>query len=842
MSAVLVAGVHGLAGAQVPADILHVTHEPHARPGAPTVVSAISNRVPFDLAALLPYDPGRGPIPAPCVIEPLGCLGLFSGGLVGATSVRGRLDLAFNMPRLSTPPVPFLMLGVDSRTRKWAASRLQTFIFKVPFAYRVIDPNQPRDPHCKALGDIDGDGLLDALAASSSGEDGLYWYDYAQGWAKHRIATGNFTTDMQAADLDGDGDVDVVIPSSTFGELRWYENPRPSGNPRGPWTAHVLGGAGSTHDVEVGDLEGDGDLDIVTRAAGGLITTVWVQRSPGNWTGVVAHTRGGEGTALGDMDRDGDLDIVHNGFWVETPSDPATGSYIQHDFASGWPALVGVHAADMDCDGRLDVVIAPSETASGRLSWYRAPANPRAGGWQETVIDGDVSFLHTFKAADMDNDGDLDVVTAEMHQARDRYVGIYYCHDNGARWHQEVLSATGSHNLRVGDIGGDGDLDVFGANWNNGAAHGAPIEYWENQLNGYKRPKLPLNRWARRVVDPNKPWVGMFVEMIDLDRDRRREIITAGHYYRYSGSPGGGWTRRAFGGALFNVIAVADFDRDLDFDVLGTNGKPSGNQFTWAENDGFGNFTLHRNVPDGAGDFLQGVAVATLTPASRCQIGLSWHIGGVGTQLLEVPDQPASQPWRWSRISTLSQDEALSSGDLDGDGRLDLLQGTRWLRNTGGGWQQQTLNPTGGKPDRNRLADINGDGRMDAVIGYEAGSALERVAWYEAPASPGGTWTEHVIARIISPMSLDVGDIDHDGDIDVVAGEHNLAQPAQARVIIFENVDRRGGKWRQHVVHVGDEHHDGTRLADVDSDGDLDIASIGYNNPAIVLYENLALP
>ena len=45
------------------------------------------------------------------------------------------------------------------------------------FQHVVIDATNPRDPHCKALGDIDGDGLLDALAASSSG-GGLFWYEY----------------------------------------------------------------------------------------------------------------------------------------------------------------------------------------------------------------------------------------------------------------------------------------------------------------------------------------------------------------------------------------------------------------------------------------------------------------------------------------------------------------------------------------------------------------------------------------------------------------------------------------------------------------------------------------
>ena len=106
----------------------------------------------------------------------------------------------------------------------------------------TIDSSNPSDPHCKTLGDIDGDGFLDALVASSSGA-GLYWYEYPA-WTKHPIrASGMWTTDMQVGDIDGDGDLDVVIPNSSG--LQWYENPRPAGDPRtATWTEHLIGSAG----------------------------------------------------------------------------------------------------------------------------------------------------------------------------------------------------------------------------------------------------------------------------------------------------------------------------------------------------------------------------------------------------------------------------------------------------------------------------------------------------------------------------------------------------------------------------------------------------------------------
>ncbi|MEO8167723.1 MAG: VCBS repeat-containing protein, partial [bacterium] len=115
----------------------------------------------------------------------------------------------------------------------------------IPFSQSVIDQSNPRNPNCKAVGDIDGDGFLDALTASNVYTEGLFWYKYPA-WTKYRIATGSFTTDMQTADIDGDGDLDVIIPKNGSA-VTWYENPRPGGNPGvDQWNEHLIGFAANT--------------------------------------------------------------------------------------------------------------------------------------------------------------------------------------------------------------------------------------------------------------------------------------------------------------------------------------------------------------------------------------------------------------------------------------------------------------------------------------------------------------------------------------------------------------------------------------------------------------------
>jgi hypothetical protein len=345
------------------------------------------------------------------------------------------------------------------------------------------------------------------------------------------------------------------------------------------------------------------------------------------------------------------------------------------------------------------------------------------------------------------------------------------------------------------------------------------------------------------VVDNARPWQAVFITGADIDGDGRRDIVTGAWWYRNAG-PGAAWERRTIGAPLNNMAAVLDVDGDGDQDVVGTEGKGSSSngRLVWAQNDGAGGFTVRTGIAAGAGDFLQGVAAAQLEQGRGVELALSWHADGKGVQALEIPADPAAASWPLRQLAPNSQDEALSAGDIDRDGDTDLLQGTRWLRNDGGSWTQLTLSSAGGAPDRSRLADVNGDGRLDAVVGFEAVSAPGPLVWYEQGEDPAAPWAEHVIATVTGPMSLDVGDLDGDGDLDVTVGEHNLRQPSAARLMIFENTDGGGTSWAPRVVSTGDEHHDGAQLVDIDGDGDLDIISIGWGHGRVLLYENQAPP
>jgi|GEM_PF-553146 len=722
-------------------------------------------------------------------------------------------------------------------------------VFGLDFAHVTVDNSGPdwsgsQGMHIKTIGDLNGDGRTDLIVAGSLLGEPIVWYE-SPTWAKHTVTDstlGGWSTDAEVGDIDNDGDQDIVI-SSWYREdkgIEWFEN---TGNGLS-WTRHIIGSP-RAHDMELADFDRDGDLDIVTRQqeSEGNKLELWEQNSPTSWSHRTLTTSvpTGEGLMIGDIDNDSDPDIIIAGIWFENTRDIMTGTWPAHTYTTAWTEPdANAETADINRDGLLDIILTPSEKAAQqyRIAWYQAPADPTATDWTEHIVDNTTEcVLHSLRVADIDKDGDLDLITAEMHQSSNPDEVRVYINEGtgglGTSWHKEVIATSGSHFMRIGDFDRDGDIDLFGANWTGTRI----VDLWRNDLNS----KLTLDTWTRHVIDAERPWKSVFISFGDMDRDGKNDILTGGWWYRNPGDPAGTWVRNDIGSPLNNMAAVYDYDQDGDLDVLGTPWAGSGADanFHWARNDGTGIFTILSNITIGEGDFLQGVAVGRFQPKGNIETALSWHAGtGNGIQMLTTPTDPSTDTWPWARISDTDQQEQLSVGDIDRDGDLDLLLGTQWLRNDNTSYSIHTLFNTTDQPDRNRLADINNDGRLDAVVGYLGISTTAKLAWYEQPLDPTQAWTEHLIANIVGPMSLDTADVDRDGDLDVVAGEHNLSNPSSAGLFVFENSNGTGTTWQQHTVYIGDEHHDGAQLVDIDKDGDLDIISIGWSHNNVLLYEN----
>jgi len=687
--------------------------------------------------------------------------------------------------------------------------------------------------------DVDNDGKNDFVIGSRVTGPSILWYRRnASRWTKFIVDKEFLPIEAGGAfyDIDEDGDLDIVFGGDyQSNKVWWWENPCPKYDPEVPWVRRIIKNSGLKihHDEVFGDFDGDGEAELVfwNQGANKLFLTDIPDdprnTQPWQFKEIFSNPVKSEGLTKADIDLDGKMDIIGGGCWFKHDQGTRFISYViddQHRFSR---AVVG----QLKEGGRPEVIFVVGD-GTGRLKWYEWINGSWVG---HDLLGSDIDHGHSLEVADINGDGKLDIFCGEMRlngKNSDAKIWIFFGNGEGSFTKTVIAEGFGVHEAKIDDLDGDGDSDILGKpyNWDT-----PRLDIWLSEN------KLALDKWRRHVIDPNKPWKAVFIESADMDNDGQSDIITGGWWYKNPGSCDGKWLRNPIGSLLKNMAAVFDVDGDGDLDVLGTQGEGAipNDRLVWAKNNGLGKFNITMNVARGNGDFLQGTAVGRFQIKGPVEVALSWHISGKGIQKLTVPDQLQSDTWPLQKISSISQDECLSAGDIDRDGDFDLLLGTQWLRNDGSSWSSFGLSASEGRPDRNRLTDINGDGRLDAVVGFEAISKKGKLVWYEQDKLPTSVWKEYLIARIVGPMSLDVGDIDNDGDIDIVAGEHNLSNPIKSRLYIFENKDGKGKTWGKHLVYKGDEHHDGARLVDIDGDGDFDIISIGWSHNRVILYENM---
>ncbi|RPD47892.1 T9SS C-terminal target domain-containing protein [Hymenobacter sediminis] len=430
-----------------------------------------------------------------------------AGGRKAGTYTAGGTQLRFDPTTdfkpgetvyLTVPATVQSATGVDATPRVSQFTTAASGTGRGNFQYGS-DP-QVQDSPCKiTAADIDNDGDLDLISANYGSGNGTTVSvlpndgkgNFGTGYYHNVYGNNTGVIDVAAADVDIDGDLDIVTANANTGNVSVLIN---------YGYGYFMGGqsffvGGSPRALALADLDDDGDLDVLTAndaQGSGNSISVRFNSGTGHFSGTteLALGQNPSGVAVGDVDNDGDLDLLASIAGTNSVAirlNDGTGQFSGSGSVPVGPRPSHVAVADLDADGNLDLLT--SNFGQGAGSTVSVRLNDGKGHFMASS-EAEVGAAPTqVTTADVDADGDLDLLTSCL---ATNTVSIRL-NDGTGRFSDgfdpvvdtNTFTGVGSRGLATGDLDGDGDIDLLAANSGNTTAYTVSV-----RLNQPPAPQL----------------------------------------------------------------------------------------------------------------------------------------------------------------------------------------------------------------------------------------------------------------------------------------------------------------------------------------------------------------
>ncbi|MBN1976186.1 MAG: VCBS repeat-containing protein [Anaerolineae bacterium] len=585
--------------------------------------------------------------------------------------------------------------------------------------------------------------------------------------------------------------------------------------------------------VAWGDVDDDGDLDILLAGDAGStnVTEVWRNEGSNTFTQASTAPTGVReaSVAWGDYDDDGDLDILLAG----STSSSLTTEVWENDggtftMASTAPTALrqaSVAWGDYDSDGDLDILLAGNPVIGSSVTtevWRNEGSNTfvQASTDPTGVHGGGVAW------GDYDDDGDLDILLAGF--TGGTRVTEVWRNDGGDTFTQASAAPTGVSNSSVawGDYDDDGDLDILLAGWTGSAR---VTEVWRNDGATF----VQASTAPTGVSNSSVAWG-------DYDDDGDLDILLAGYTIAdtrvtevWRNDDGDVFTLASSDptGVSGSGVAWGDYDDDGDLDILLTGADTVSTLVTevWRNEScrcSGSTFTQTGIAPTGVDN--SSVTWGDYDDDGDLDILLAGYTGSAYV----------TQVWRNDGSDTFAQAGialtgirlgSVAWGDYDHDGDLDILLAgstgstTRttevWRNNDNGTFTQVSTAPTGISGGGAAWGDYDDDGDLDILLTGHTGTASVTEVWR----NDGGTFVQASTAPTgVSHSSVAWGDYDDDGDLDILlAGSTDSVNVTE----VWRNDG--GDTFTQASTDPTGVSYSSVAWGDYDDDGDLDILLAG---------------